>query len=133
MVSIFNFGMLRVLIESCILEKIAIAKNNGIRIETTYNYGRKSYLTIPMESIYDIVINETIFNVNEKWNSVCLKYYIFFSLQLKVIYMLVVLTKGTLFKTQPIIPLLSVSMNTLFIAINFNLYNRFASMKRYIS
>lgn len=98
--------------KSFVLEKVTLVRNFGLQTSTSFAFGKVSNLLIPNNCLEEIVINEVIYNVNSyhfDWISfICLKDSF---IQLKVIYVLDVLTKGSICKEKPIITLFSVSFN----------------------
>ncbi|XP_063705934.1 uncharacterized protein LOC134835019 [Culicoides brevitarsis] len=69
-------------------EKVTLVRNFGLQTCTSFAFGKVSNLLIPEKCLQDVVINEVIYN-------------------LKVIYVLDVLTKGSICKEKPIITLFS--------------------------
>ncbi|CAD7084199.1 unnamed protein product [Hermetia illucens] len=67
-------------------ESLTFINEFGVQTSTRYFLGLKSSMFIPTSDIHDVVINEVICD-------------------LKVIYFLIIRTKGRLYKTKPIIPL----------------------------
>lgn len=102
-------------------ESLTFINEFGVQTSTRYFLGLKSSMFIPTSDIHDVVINEVICDVSclagvgRTPILVILKGCINCALpfQLKVIYFLIIRTKGRLYKTKPIIPLFEVSRFTI--------------------
>uniref|UniRef100_A0A340TB95 Phosphatidylinositol N-acetylglucosaminyltransferase subunit H conserved domain-containing protein n=1 Tax=Anopheles merus TaxID=30066 RepID=A0A340TB95_ANOME len=80
-------------------ESLVLVKDFALQCSTTFANGAVRNALIPMEYVQDIVINEVFFN-------------------LKVIFVLQVLTKGHLFRKKPVITLLQVNAALLLISLS---------------
>lgn len=86
-----------------------------MEITTIFGFGRQTNLTIPTFLIHDIVINEVFIDVSAYiliyfciyWIKIKNELFIK-NLQIKVVYIMQVLTKGRLFRSKPVIPVLNV-------------------------
>ncbi|XP_050079322.1 LOW QUALITY PROTEIN: phosphatidylinositol N-acetylglucosaminyltransferase subunit H [Anopheles maculipalpis] len=85
-------------------ESLVLVKDFAMQCSTTFASGTVRNALIPIEYVQDIVINEVLFN-------------------LKVIFVLQVLTKGHLFRKKPVITLLQASIDTLLIDFHYIMYN----------